>query len=92
MLTVLQAARRTHRHPETIRRWIWAGRLHSRKVGNRHLIGEAELERLQRGESPDAESFAEGLEAIYRLHDEVGYSPPGVPSGAELIEAERRSH
>ena len=44
MLTVPEAARRSGRDPETIRRWIRAGRLRSEKVGTQHLIDEQDLE------------------------------------------------
>ena len=43
MLTVPEAARRTGKNPETIRRWIRSGRLRSRKVGTQHLIEERDL-------------------------------------------------
>ncbi len=43
-LTVPEAARRTGRNPETIRRWIRAGKLPSRKVGTQHLIEERDLD------------------------------------------------
>lgn len=43
MLTVPEAARRAGRDPETIRRWIRAGRLRARKVGTQHVIEEADL-------------------------------------------------
>lgn len=43
MLTVPEAARRTGKNAETIRRWIRSGRLRSRKVGTQHLIEEADL-------------------------------------------------
>jgi excisionase family DNA binding protein len=43
MLTVPEAARRTGRNPETIRRWIRSGRLRSEKVGTQHVIDEADL-------------------------------------------------
>jgi len=46
VLTVPEAARRTGRNPETIRRWIRAGRLVARRVGTQHVIEEAELERV----------------------------------------------
>lgn len=46
MLTVAQAARRTRRNPETIRRWIREGKLPARKVGSQHIIEEADLEGL----------------------------------------------
>ncbi|MGH2739238.1 MAG: helix-turn-helix domain-containing protein [Actinomycetota bacterium] len=42
-LTVPEAARRTGKNPETIRRWIRSGRLRSRKVGTQHLIDETDL-------------------------------------------------
>ncbi len=44
MLTVPEAARRTGKNPETIRRWIRSGRLAAQKVGTQHLIDEADLE------------------------------------------------
>jgi len=43
-LTVPEAARRIGRNPETVRRWIRAGKLRSRKVGTQHVIEEADLE------------------------------------------------
>ncbi len=43
MLTVPEAAKRAGRNPETIRRWIRAGRLRARKVGTQHVIEEADL-------------------------------------------------
>lgn len=46
MITVPEAARRTGRNPETIRRWIRAGKLRSQRVGTQHLVDEQELEAL----------------------------------------------
>ena len=46
MLTVPEAARRTGKNPETIRRWIRSGRLRSQKVGTQHLVEEADLAAL----------------------------------------------
>ena len=43
MLTVPEAARRTGKNPETIRRWIREGRLRAQKVGTQHVIDEADL-------------------------------------------------
>ncbi len=49
MLTVPEAARRASRNPETIRRWIRAGRLPARKVGTQHVIEEHDLAELLDG-------------------------------------------
>jgi excisionase family DNA binding protein len=43
MLTVPEAAKRVGRDPETVRRWIRAGKLRSQKVGTQHLIDEGDL-------------------------------------------------
>jgi excisionase family DNA binding protein len=51
MLTVLQAARRLGKNPETIRRWIRSGRLRAQKVGNQRLIDEDDLAGLTRSPS-----------------------------------------
>ena len=53
MLTVPQAAKRTGRNPETIRRWIRAGKLRASKVGTQHVIEERDLEQMQVGPYPD---------------------------------------
>jgi len=46
MLTVPEAARRTRRNPETVRRWIRSGRLKATRIGTQHLIDEDDLARL----------------------------------------------
>jgi excisionase family DNA binding protein len=46
MLTVPQAAERVGRDPETVRRWIRAGKLRARKVGTQHVIEERDLDDL----------------------------------------------
>lgn len=47
MLTVPEAARRAKRDPETVRRWIRAGRLKATRIGTQHLIDEEDLARLE---------------------------------------------
>ncbi len=46
MLTIPEVARRTGKHPETIRRWVRSGRLRSTRVGTQHLIDEEDLEAI----------------------------------------------
>jgi excisionase family DNA binding protein len=41
MVEVAEAARLANRTPETIRRWVWSGRLPARKEGNRLLIARS---------------------------------------------------
>jgi excisionase family DNA binding protein len=49
MLTVPEAARRTKRDPETVRRWIRSGRLKATKIGTQHVIDEDDLMRFSQG-------------------------------------------
>lgn len=58
-LTVPEAARRTGRNPETIRRWIREGKLRAHKVGTQHVIEERDLDAVtvddvERLELPEA--------------------------------------
>lgn len=48
MLTVPEAARRTRRDPETVRRWIRSGRLKATRIGTQHMIDEDDLASLTR--------------------------------------------
>lgn len=43
LVTVLEAAERLLRDPETIRRWIRSGKLPAEKVGLQHMIDDADL-------------------------------------------------
>lgn len=51
MLTVPEAARRSKRNPETVRRWIRAGRLKAIKIGTQHMIDEVDLAAVTEAES-----------------------------------------
>lgn len=47
MLTVPEAAKRVGKDPETVRRWIRAGKLRSTKIGTQHMIDEHDLLALE---------------------------------------------
>lgn len=82
MLTVPEAARRLHRNPETLRRWIREGRLRSRKVGTQYLVEESDLELLTAGEGSTP------------LPDWLRLRPDGrpQPDWTRLVRDARRSH
>lgn len=48
-LTVRQAARRVGRAEETVRRWIWSGRLPARKHGNIYVVHADEVDAVAAG-------------------------------------------
>lgn len=43
MMDVREAAALSRRTPETIRRWVWSGRVHSIKNGNKLFVRQADL-------------------------------------------------
>jgi excisionase family DNA binding protein len=45
-LDVIAAAAMAGRSTETVRRWVWSGRLRAHKRGNKLLIARADLDRL----------------------------------------------
>lgn len=49
MVDVRRAALLIGRHPETVRRWVWSGRLSARREGNRLLVARRDVEALADG-------------------------------------------
>lgn len=83
MLTVPEAAKRANRNPETIRRWIRAGRLRSQKIGTQHVIEEADLEAL-----------LDEDDEMLPLPDEWKFMENGQPqlNWVRLLREDRASH
>lgn len=82
MLTVPEAARRVHRDPETVRRWIRSGKLRSRKVGTQHVIDEDDLARF------------EDEDGALPMPQEWRYMPDGrpQPNWEAIVRRSRQSH
>ncbi|MGH2707129.1 MAG: helix-turn-helix domain-containing protein [Actinomycetota bacterium] len=89
LLDVRAAARLVKRSPETIRRWIWSGRLPARRRGNRLLVSRDDLTALvrQRGNDP-ALSLSEWAAAARLALDQSACRARG--SAADLILEDRR--
>ena len=82
MLTVPEAASRSGRNAETIRRWIRAGRLRSTRVGTQYLVEPDELDSLTQGED------------TLPLPDSLRTMPDGRPQPpwVRIIREQRTSH
>lgn len=105
MVDVREAARLVDRTPETVRRWIWSGRIEAQKVGNRLLVAKADLVgRSQDGPRRVVElSLADWLAEVRRtqrhtpgaaphelvLEDRAQRSGPNVPRSADRDDADR---
>lgn len=94
MLSVEEAARLARRTPETIRRWVWSGRLPARRAGRRLLVDRREVEQLV-GAATSSSSERLSLEQWQqRVLEERRQGRLGEPSGdvsaADLVTADRR--
>jgi excisionase family DNA binding protein len=84
MLDVREAAAVVGRTPETLRRWIWAGKLAARKHGNRLLVARDDLDALMASAKRGPVTLAQWMKLV---DDRV---PSGKsPSAADLVLADR---
>ena len=99
-VSVREAARRAGRSEETIRRWIWSGRLPAVKRGTSYRIDVAHLEEIMvelesgaRHGDASATSRREALLAWLREVDEWKAGMVTVPgaSAADLVIEDRRA-
>lgn len=86
-LTILDAAALANRSPETVRRWVWSGRLGARKSGKRLLVARRELEALVDPREHPALSLREWANLAERAL-RAGSGPHR--SAADLVIEERR--
>lgn len=84
VLTVPEAAKRTGRNPETVRRWIREGKLRAHKVGTQHVIEEQDLEAMQDSPYPDMLPLPKGWEKTF-------WGEP-MPNVAAWIRESRAGH
>lgn len=88
-ITVREAATLAGRTPETVRRWVWSGRLTAQRDGGRLLLERADVERIARGDtagiSPAPIVLADWAAMV---RSTLGRGRPGG-SAADLILADR---
>lgn len=70
-LDVRQAAALVNRHPETIRRWVWSGKLAATRVGTRLMV-EREAVLAASGEMGAKMTLAEWAEKARAAQREMG--------------------
>jgi excisionase family DNA binding protein len=93
MVDVREAAALARRTPETIRRWVWSGRIPARRDGRRLLVARTDLLRLI-GDN-EADHVSGRAASSYPLRDwvaELVRTNPGGRSGStasDLVFADR---
>lgn len=90
MLDVRRAAALVGRHPETVRRWVWSGRLPARRQGNRLLIARADVEALAASAGRPVTTLAAWANRARAARKAAGANGSGR-SAADLV-IEDRAH
>jgi excisionase family DNA binding protein len=96
-ISVRQAAQRAQRSEETIRRWIWSGRLPAHKRGNSYRIDVAHLDRValvydladEGHAGVRSESLGEWLDDLDRWKQGLSVAPGA--SAADLVIEDRHA-
>lgn len=86
VLTVREAALQVGRTPETIRRWVWSGRLVAQKRGNRLVVGRRDLQQAAGGAHPP--ELSQWLKALDSRS--VAKGAGRARSAADLVLEDRR--
>lgn len=92
-ITVKQAARECHRTSETVRRWIWEGKLPAQKLGNQLFVKRDELARLtlwnkRTGGAERLAALAKAKVVRERIRQRIG----GNLDVLEMLERSREAH
>jgi excisionase family DNA binding protein len=74
MLEVREAALLVGRTAETVRRWVWSGRLPACKSANRLLVAREDVQRLvtERPQPTDLGAWGEQARAAFPAHRRAG--------------------
>jgi len=91
LLDVRAAAAAVGRHPETVRRWVWSGRLPATRRGNRLLVARRDLESLADTTGTKPLTLAEwAARTQARLEASAAAQPDEPPrSAADLVLEDR---
>lgn len=89
LIDVRSAAALVGRHPETVRRWVWSGRLAARRQGNRLLMARDDVEALAESQSRALDTLAAWADRAAAARKRGGVRRPGS-SAADLVLEDRR--
>ncbi|MEK7872472.1 MAG: helix-turn-helix domain-containing protein [Chloroflexota bacterium] len=91
LITVREAARACGRNPETVRRWIWDGKLPARKLGNQLFVRRADILRLTPSKKGDRQERLAVLQEIKAIRERI-HRRVGVIDVLEALDRSREAH
>lgn len=90
LMTVREVARACHRAEETVRRWIWSGKLRARKLGNQLFVKREDVDALRAPSVREAEAaYAAGRTSVTLPYDPANgrWGRPSKEQVQEMKEA-----
>ena len=95
LVTVREAAKESKRNMETVRRWIWSGKLPAQKLGNQLFIKKSDLTAFLKSSGANNHGAGDRLESIERaeaLQKRIRARTGTDFDISALIEESRRGH
>ena len=91
LITVREAARACRRNPETVRRWIWDGKLPARKMGNQLFVQRSDIRRFVPSTKDKRQERLALLQEIKAIRERI-HKRVGVIDVLEALDRSRESH
>lgn len=93
LITVREAARECGRTTETVRRWIWEGKLPAQKLGNQLFVRRTDLASLvPRGQGRDGAARLAVLEEIRAARERIRQRIGGNLDVLGALDMSREAH
>lgn len=90
LLDINEAARVARRSPETVRRWVWSGKLSAQRRGRRLMIVQEDLVALMAKQGPDTALITLADWADSARCALASSGGPAHSSAADLVLTDRR--
>lgn len=87
LIDVSRAAVLAGRHPETVRRWVWSGRLSAQRQGRRLLVARSEVQAMV-GQEVAASSLRDWADRVRAARGSVADGGTAL-SAADLVIEDR---
>ena len=90
-LSVREAAKACGKNAETIRRWIWSGKLPAEKLGNQLFVKQSDLKVLP-GKDEDYARVEDWMRRARALRDKIRKRTGTEFDGTELVRESREEY
>ncbi len=93
LITVREAAKECGRAEETVRRWVWSGKLKARKLGNQLYINKSDLAAsFCKSRRTQERNRIDSLEKAWKVQDRIHKRLRRNIDILEALERSRESH